>query len=109
MVHEPLHEKERGARIDREHALPEPRIRILERSPVGERGGIDQGVDPAEPFERRIEDEVRRVGVLEIGLDEQSWRPASLDMSGRGRALGRVPAGQEDTVSAGARNRFRDA
>ena len=108
VVDEPLHQKEWGSRVDGEEPLPEPHVSFRERSPVGESGGIDQRVDAAEPLERRVEDQIRRAGVLEIRRHEQGGRAASLDLRRCGRAFARVSARHHETLGAGARGRLRD-
>jgi hypothetical protein len=85
--------------------MPRPLRRAI---PVCQGGGIHQPVDVAEALERRAEDHIRRVGVFEVRRHEQGGRPASLDLSRRGRALVGVSSRHHETFGASACNRLGD-
>ena len=87
VIDEPLHEKERSSRVDRKQTVPEFHVRFSERSPVRKRRGIDQAVDMAEALLRRVENQIRRIGLFEVRRHEKDGRPASLDLSRGGRRL----------------------
>ncbi len=70
MIDEPLHEKERRARVDREQPVPESHVRFYERSSVCQRGGIHQPVDMTKSLESGVEYQIRRVGMFEIRDNE---------------------------------------
>ena len=106
MIDEPLHEKEWRSRVDRKESVPEFHVCFSERSPVREGGGIDQAVDMAEALERRVEDQVRRIGLFEVRRHEKGGRPASLDLGRCGRAFARVPSCHHEAFGARACDRL---
>ncbi len=108
VIDEPLHEKEWRSRVDREEPVPEFHVRFGERPPVSQGGGIHQGVDMTEALERRVEDQIRRIGLFEIRRHKQGGRPASLELSRRGRAFVPVASRHHETFGAGAGDRLGD-
>jgi hypothetical protein len=61
-----------------------------------------------ESLQRGVEDQIRRIGLLEIRRHEQGGRAASLNLGHRCCAFARVASCQDEAFGASAGDRVRD-
>ena len=59
-----------------------------------------------EPFQRGVEDQVRRIGLFEIRRNEQGGRPAALDLGRRSHAFRPRPVPSPRDLGASACDRW---
>ncbi len=104
MVDHALHEKERRPRVDRVELVPKFDRGVGDRAAIGQRGGVDQRVNPSEPFERGGDDLRRRVRLVELGGMEMRRRAERRNLGCGFGAAPRVAPRQEEAGGSGARS-----
>ena len=98
-----LHQEEGRAGVDGEEPRPVVEVGVEEGGAVGQAGGVDQGVDPAEAVEAGRDQPGGRLGSARSAATKAVGVPAPASSRRDRLAAGGVAAGEQQAGGAGAR------
>ena len=102
-----LDEKEGGPNVGCNDPVKEIRGRIPYRVPIGQGGGIDEGVDRPKTLFGFDDDSCRRVGLRQVGGNKQRLGAQGTELGRSGRALFPVATHDGDPPQSAGNHFFR--